>query len=36
MSASPRLQGLAPLVSAGTQVLVLGSFPGVKSLQAQQ
>lgn len=31
-----RLQGLAPLVSPTTRVLVLGSFPGVKSLQLQQ
>jgi len=31
-----RLQGLAPLVSPGTRVLVLGSFPGVRSLQRQQ
>jgi len=31
-----RLQGLAPLVSPATQVLVLGSFPGVRSLQLQQ
>lgn len=31
-----RLQGLAPLVSAATRVLVLGSFPGLRSLQLQQ
>ena len=30
------LQGLAPLYSAGTRLLVLGSFPGVVSLQKQQ
>jgi hypoxanthine-DNA glycosylase len=31
-----RMQGLAPHVSARTQVLILGSFPGVASLKAQQ
>ena len=31
-----RLQGLAPVVDARTQLLILGSFPGVASLQAQQ
>ena len=31
-----RLQGLAPLVSPDTRVLVLGSFPGVRSLELQQ
>ena len=31
-----RLQGLAPLVQSGTRLLVLGSFPGVRSLQLQQ
>ena len=36
MSAALTLQGLAPLVNAGTRVLVLGSFPSVKSLQLQQ
>lgn len=31
-----RLQGLAPLVTPATRVLVLGSFPGLRSLQLQQ
>ena len=31
-----RLQGLAPVVSPATRVLVLGSFPGARSLQLQQ
>lgn len=35
-SVSTRLQGLPPLVGSGTRVLVLGSFPSVKSLQSQQ
>jgi hypoxanthine-DNA glycosylase len=30
------LHGLAPLVSEHTRLLILGSFPGVRSLQAQQ
>lgn len=33
---SGRLQGLAPMVDAGTRLLILGSFPGVASLRAQQ
>lgn len=31
-----RLRGLPPIVSPKTRVLVLGSFPGVASLRAQQ
>jgi len=31
-----RLQGLAPLITPATRVLVLGSFPGLRSLQLQQ
>ena len=31
-----QLQGLAPLVSPATRVLILGSFPGWRSLQMQQ
>jgi hypoxanthine-DNA glycosylase len=30
------LQGLPPLIAPDTRVLILGSFPGVKSLQTQQ
>lgn len=30
------LQGLPPLIAPSTRVLILGSFPGVKSLQMQQ
>jgi len=33
---APRLQGLHPRVAADTRLLLLGSFPGVASLQAQQ
>lgn len=31
-----RLQGLPPIVSANTRLLILGSFPGVASLRARQ
>ena len=30
------LTGLAPIVSTNTKVLILGSFPGAKSLALQQ
>ena len=35
-AAAHTLTGLPPIVSPATRVLVLGSFPGVRSLQAQQ
>lgn len=31
-----RLRGLPPVVGTGTRLLILGSFPGVASLKAQQ
>lgn len=35
-TAAPTLTGLAPLVSPATRVLILGSFPGARSLAAGQ
>jgi hypoxanthine-DNA glycosylase len=35
-SISDRLAGLPPVISASTSVLILGSFPSVASLNAQQ
>ena len=36
MTSGTRLHGLAPLVSANTRLLILGSFPSVRSLAQQQ
>lgn len=36
MASAPRLHGLAPIVSVKTKLLILGSFPSVASLKAQQ
>lgn len=36
LSAATRLQGLPPVLGRATRLLVLGSFPGVASLQARQ
>lgn len=33
---APELSGLAPIIGPGTRVLILGSFPSVASLAAQQ
>lgn len=33
---APRLEGLAPVISGGTRLVILGSFPGEASLRAQQ
>jgi hypoxanthine-DNA glycosylase len=33
---APRLHGLPPLVGPSTQLLILGSFPGARSLAAQE
>lgn len=35
-AAGHRLMGLAPVIGAQTRLLILGSFPGVRSLQLQQ
>ncbi len=35
-SALPTLQGLSPVISANTRLVVLGSFPSVASLASQQ
>ncbi|MDZ7855511.1 DNA-deoxyinosine glycosylase [Sphaerotilus sp.] len=36
MNDAPRLTGFAPVLAPNTRLLVLGSFPGVASLQQQQ
>lgn len=36
MASAQRLHGLAPIVSVETKLLILGSFPSVASLTAQQ
>ena len=36
MTNAARLHGLAPVISRQTRLLILGSFPGIASLQAQQ
>jgi hypoxanthine-DNA glycosylase len=33
---TPRLEGLAPVIARGSRLVILGSFPGVASLQARQ
>jgi hypoxanthine-DNA glycosylase len=36
VTAAPRLQGLPPVIGRATRLVVLGSFPGIASLAAQQ
>jgi G:T/U-mismatch repair DNA glycosylase len=36
MTVTPRLVGLPPVIARGTRLVVLGSFPGVASLQVGQ
>ena len=36
MASQARLQGLPPVIARGTRLVILGSFPGVASLRAQQ
>lgn len=36
MNAAPRLEGLPPVLARHTRLVILGSFPGVASLQVQR
>ena len=36
ISSDPRSQGFPPVINAQTHTLILGSFPGIASLEAQQ